>query len=122
MNERTQPPQPPQPPLHPVLVEEQVQFTLLELSRACRADADQLKALVYEGVLVTLATAGDDAGDDIGDDVTAWRFEGVVLKRARVALRLAHDLELTPAGVALVLDLRDQIEQLQAQLRRIGLA
>ena len=111
MNEQAQPPQ---PPPHSVLVEEQVQFTLLELSRACLADADQLKALVYEGVLVTLASPGDDAA--------AWRFEGVVLKRARVALRLAHDLELTPAGVALVLDLRDQIEQLQAQLRRIGLA
>lgn len=95
--------------LQAVLVEEQVQFTFIELCRACRADEDQLAALVDEGVLVPR-----------GDDQQAWRFEGAALQRARAALRLTHDLELNPAGAALVLELLDEIDALRARLRRLG--
>ncbi len=42
---------------HGVVVEEEVQFTLVELSRACGADVEQLVALVVEGVLTP---SGDD--------------------------------------------------------------
>jgi chaperone modulatory protein CbpM len=42
------------------------------------------------------------------------------LRRARTALRLARDLELSAASAALVLDLLDQIDTLQARLRRAG--
>ncbi len=94
---------------HGVLVDEQVEFTLIELSRACQVDSEQLIALVDEGVLVPL-----------GADALSWRFEGPVLKRARAALRLMHDLELNAAGAALVLDLLDQIDALQSRLWRFG--
>jgi chaperone modulatory protein CbpM len=94
---------------HGVLVEEEVQFTLVELSRACRADIGQLVALVEEGVLTPS-----------GDGPQRWRFGGVTLRRARAALRLTRDLELSPAGTALVLDLLDEIETLRSQLRRLG--
>ncbi len=43
------------------------------------------------------------------------------LRRAHAALRLAHDLELSPAATALVLDLLDEIEALRSRLRRAGL-
>ncbi|MBC7481299.1 MAG: MerR family transcriptional regulator [Rhizobacter sp.] len=92
-----------------VLVEEQVQFSLFELTEACRADSDQLVALVNEGALAP-----------IGDGPQRWRFAGVTLQRARTALRLTHDLELNAPGAALVLDLLDQIDALRAQLRREG--
>ncbi len=92
-----------------VLVEDQIEFTLVELSRACRADVEQVAALVDEGVLTP-----------VGDDPQRWRFGGITLKRARVALRLAHDLELSAAGAALALDLLDEIEALRSQLRRYG--
>lgn len=92
-----------------VLVEEEVQFTLLELSRACHADADQLAVLVDEGVLTPS-----------GDRPQHWLFAGSNLRRARIALRLGRDLELTASGVALVLDLLDQIETLSSRLRRQG--
>ena len=49
-----------------------------------------------------------------------WRFGGSSLRRARLALRLTRDLEINAAGVALVLDLLDQIEDLKAQLKRGG--
>ena len=92
-----------------VLVEEEIEFTLVELSRACRADSEQLLALVDEGALTPS-----------GDDPQHWRFGGAVLRRARTALSLTRDLELNPAGAALVLDLLDEIEALRSQLRRLG--
>ena len=95
--------------IHGVVVETDLQFTLLELSRACHADIDHLVILVEEGVLTP---SGDSPQD--------WRFGGATLRRARAALRLTRDLQLSAPGTALVLDLLDQIEALRARLRRIG--
>ncbi len=92
-----------------VVVEEEVQFTLVELSRASHTDIEQLLALVDVGALTPN-----------GEDPQRWRFEGTSLQRARAALRLSRDLELSAAGVALVLDLLDEIETLRSRLRRLG--
>jgi len=90
-----------------VIVEEEVRYTLEDLCRACRVDTTQLVALVDEGVL-------EPAGRGPAD----WQFAGPSLPRARVALRLVRDLELDTTGVALVMDLLDEIESLRSQLRR----
>ncbi len=95
--------------VHGVIVEEELRFTLVELSRACRVDAARVAALVDEGVLQPEGGSPDE-----------WRFSGQSLRRARAALRLGHDLELGTAGTALVLDLLDEIERLEARLRRAG--
>ena len=95
--------------IHGVLVEDEIEFTLVELCRACRVDSELLVALVDEGVLTPR-----------GADASSWRFGGGALQRARAALRLDRDLELGAAGTALVLDLLDEIESLRAQLRRLG--
>lgn len=92
-----------------ILVEDEVQFTLVELSRICHVDIAQIVELVDEGVL----TPSDD-------DTGQWVFGGTVLRRARKALRLTRDMSLTPASAALVLDLLDEIEGLRSRLRRIG--
>ena len=89
------------------VVEEVVEFTLAELSQACQATPAQLAALVAEGVLAPAGQTGDD-----------WRFAGTALRRARLALRLARDLELNPPAVALVLDMLDEITSLRARLAR----
>ena len=96
--------------VHGVIVEEELRFTLVELSHACRVDAARLVALVDEGVIEPLE----------GDVPEAWQFAGPSLRRARAALRLGHDLELGVEGTALVLDLLDEIEALRAALRRAG--
>lgn len=88
---------------HGVVVEEEVQFTLVELSRACGADVEQL---------VVLTPSSDDA--------PRWRFGGAALRHARVALRLTHNLELSTTSTALVLDLFDEIEAFRSRLRRLG--
>ena len=92
-----------------VVVEDDVQFTLVELSHAARAPEDQIRVWVVEGVL-----------EPRGERPDEWRFTGAALRRARLAARLAGDLEVNSAGVALALDLMEQIDALQARLKRLG--
>jgi chaperone modulatory protein CbpM len=93
-----------------LVVEEEVEFTLGDLCRACGAEPAQLLDLVGEGVL-------DPAGRGPQD----WRFSGPSLRAARTALRLGHDLGLGLVGTALVLDLLAENEALRSRLRRAGL-
>lgn len=44
-----------------------------------------------------------------------WLFDMVQLKRMRTAMRLQRDLELNLAGVALVLQMLEEMEELRAQ-------
>ena len=60
-----------------------------------------------------MLTPVDEAGGE-------WRFAGTALRRARAAMRLSRDLELSAAGTALVIDLLDQIEALRSRLRQLG--
>ena len=85
-----------------IVVEEEVTFTLAELSRACAGRRELLSALVDEGALSPRGRGPDD-----------WVFDGASLRTARVALRLIGDLDLSPAGVALVLDLLARIRNLR---------
>jgi chaperone modulatory protein CbpM len=92
--------------IHAVIVETELQFSLEELSRACGAEAALLEALVLEGALAPQGDAPDQ-----------WRFDGAVLLRARKAIRLERELHLGAPGVALVLDLIEEIESLKVQLQ-----
>lgn len=94
-----------------VVVEEDVHLTLLELCQACSAEQEHVLTWVFEGVL-----------EPVGDSPEEWRFSGESLRRARLAQRLSRDLELNPPGVALALDLLDEIAELRARLQRIGAA
>jgi len=100
----------PTSPTGTLIVEEQVEFTLFDLSRACRVQTTRVVALVEEGVL-----------DPTGHAPDAWRFSGLALRRALTALRLERDLDLNPAGTALVMDLLDEIESLRSRLHRTGM-
>lgn len=99
------------PSLEGVIVEEEIHLTLLELCQACGTPAEQISSWVLEGVL-----------EPSGENPQAWRFGGSSLRRARKALHLARDLEINPAGVALALDLMEEIAGLRAQLRRHGVS
>lgn len=87
------------------VVEEEVYFTKVELCQTCNAEEEQLLSWIQEGVL-----------EPVGETPTQWRFGGNSLRRAKLASRLTRDLELNPPGVALVLDLLDEIDKLKKQL------
>jgi len=89
------------------VVEEELTLTAVELCRACNANESHIELWVAEGVLQPSGESRDE-----------WRFGGRSLARMRVAMRLARDLEVNSSGVALALDLLDEIDRLEARLRR----
>lgn len=91
------------------ILEEQAQLTLADLCRACAVHAERIIELVDVGVL-----------EPQGLEPGRWRFGGASLHRARKALRLQRDLGIDLAGVALALELLDEIESLRARLRAMG--
>jgi len=92
-----------------MVVEEEIHLTLVELCQACSAEEEHVLTWVFEGVL-----------EPVGESPQNWRFGGDSLRRARLALRLSRDLEINPPGVALALDLLDEIAELRARLQRAG--
>jgi chaperone modulatory protein CbpM len=87
------------------VVENEVHMTIVELSHASRTPQELIMSWVSEGVLSPAGSSPED-----------WRFSGDSLKRAKTAAHLTHDLELNAPGVALALQLLDEIAQLRARL------
>lgn len=92
------------------VVEEEVHMTIVELCQAASTPADQIMSWVAEGVL---SPAGSSPQD--------WRFSGNSLRRARLAAALTKDLDLNTPGVALALDLLEEIAELRARMQRSNL-
>jgi len=90
-----------------LLLDEQCTLTLGELSRACRVHAEWLVELVEQGIL-----------EPSGSELREWRFSGTSIARVLRAHRLQRDLGVNLAGVALALDLLDEISRLR---RRVAL-
>jgi len=86
------------------IFEESATLTIEDLSRLCAVDERHIVAFVEEGVLEVIEMSAQ------------WHFRGSALRRARLALRLERDLELNLPGVALALELMDEMELLRRQL------
>lgn len=99
----------PDDPLPGAIFEESAVLTLRDLSRMCAVDERHIVEFVEEGVLNVMEITK-----------TEWHFSGSALRRARVALRLKHDLELNLAGVALALELMDELQHLRRELSGRG--
>src|ERR1700684_2129448 len=88
------------------IFEESAVLTLKDWSRMCAVDERHIVEFVEEGVL-----------NVVEFNATEWRFTGAALRRARLALRLERDLELNLAGVALALELMEELERLRRELK-----
>jgi chaperone modulatory protein CbpM len=88
------------------IFEESAVLTVKDLSRMCAVDERHIVEYVEEGVLSVVEWK-----------TTEWRFTGAALRRARLALRLERDLELNLAGVALALELMEEVERLRRDLQ-----
>jgi len=97
------------PQLSAIILEEQTELSLAEVCRACAVRAELIVELVEEGVI-----------EPFGREPHRWRFSGVHLHRATVALRLQRDLGVNLAGAALALELLDELDALRAQLSKLG--
>lgn len=89
-----------------VIIENTNALTLEEFCYATKADKEVvIKMINYQLIHPQGATPSE------------WRFDSVSLRRGRIASSFYHDLEVNMQGVALALDLLDQIEELKHQLR-----
>jgi chaperone modulatory protein CbpM len=91
--------------LQGTLFDESALLTLQDLSRMCAVDEHHIVEFVEEGVLNVISID------------SRWLFAGGALRRARLAVRLERDLELNLAGVALALDLMEELERLRRELQ-----
>ena len=91
-----------------IILEEQTELTLADISHSCSVHAEYIIELVDEGVLAP-----------IGREPVLWRFTGVHTHRVTLAMRLQRDLGINLAGVALVLQLLDEVKELRARLSSI---
>ena len=87
------------------IVEDEVHMSIIELCHTINIEQEDLVAWVQEGIL-----------NPIGNSPEDWRFSGDALSRAKKALRLSRDLEINTPGVAMVLDLLDEISELRKRL------
>ena len=88
------------------LIDEQTTLTLAELCRCFAVEAEFIEDLVEQGILEPAGRRGRH-----------WCFPASSLRRTRITLHLRRDLGVNLAGAALVLDLLERIEELDARLR-----
>ena len=84
------------------VLDESIELEFTEFCRICHANEEFVLALVAEGVI-----------EPRGEERACWRFTGRSVRRTQVALRLHHDLDVNLPGVALALDLLEEIERLR---------
>ena len=96
------------------ILEDITELTLGDLCRACGAQVDIIIELISEGVI-------DITSIDQNLSQEHWRFSGVHLHRAKVAMRLHRDLGVNFAGAALALQLIDELDQLKSKLSRFAM-
>ena len=87
------------------IVEHGETLTLAQLCRSCGVHAEWITLLVEHGVLEPVATGEQQ-----------WRFATAHLPRVHTARRLAQDLDLNASGIALALELMDEIRNLRSRL------
>jgi len=95
-------------PVHTGTVIEDDSLTLEQLCRACDVHADWVISLVEESII-----------EPQGDEMHRWRFSGTSVVRVRSALRLQRDLGVNLAGIALALDLMEELESLRTELKKM---
>jgi chaperone modulatory protein CbpM len=91
-----------------LILENETRLTLSQLCDACAVHAEYIIELVDEGFI-----------EPSGVEKSHWCFSGITIKRVRKAKHLQRDLGINLAGVALAIELMDEIEQLRARLERL---
>ncbi len=82
-------------------------LSLEDLCRFCHADEAWVIELVEYGVL-----------EPKGARVDSWQFRGPNIVRAKKARRLNRDLGINAAGVAMVIELLEERDQMRRRLSR----
>jgi chaperone modulatory protein CbpM len=100
------------PNIESEVVEHTALCTFEELCVACNASPDWVAGLVEHGAIEAIGPKQQEARQE-------WRFTTLSLIRVAKARRLERDLGLNLPGIALVLDLLDELDAMHARLRSL---
>ncbi len=95
-----------------IVMEDITELTVSDLCRACSTHTAMIVELVSQGVIEITSTAQSLPQEE-------WRFTGVHLHRAKVAMRLHRDLGVNFAGAALALQLMDELQDVRIKLNSL---
>ncbi len=87
------------------LLDEGQDYGLKEVCEVCGVHAEYVVEMVEAGIV-----------EPLGDRPATWRFSALSVMRSRKALRLQRDLEINFAGLAVALDLLDEVETLRHEV------
>lgn len=91
------------------LLDDQAHYSLQDLCSTCSVRTDWVVELVEQGIL-----------EPAGEDRSQWLFSGSSVSRVVVARRLQRDLEINLPGVALAIQLLEELDLVRARLRIQG--
>ena len=83
-------------------MDESLKLTLQQFCRYSDLDREEIMEMVTEGII-----------EPRGKQPAEWLFNGYMLKRVQIAVRLRRDLEINLPGIAVILDLLNELEQLR---------
>ncbi len=89
------------------VLDDSVTVSIDQVCRVCRVQAEWVIELVEHGVVEPVHRG------------SKWHFRGSELSRLRRAVSLQRDLGINPAGIALILELMDELEALRARSGRM---
>lgn len=90
------------------IIENDTTLTLQQLCEVCSVHAEYIIDLVNEGFI-----------EPNGVEKSHWCFDVVSIRRVQKAKRLQEDLGVNLAGVALALELIEEIETLRAKIKSV---
>jgi chaperone modulatory protein CbpM len=90
------------------ILDENVTYTLADFCRICGVSEDDVIKMVNVGIL-----------EPYGETYSRWEFTFLQLQRFKKALHLKRDLNLGPSGIALSLELLEEIKQLQNRVQQL---
>lgn len=96
-----------------IILEASASLSVDQLQQACAVELAFVVELVEEGVLELQAADANVAQTQPPEN---WCFSVECVQRLRTARRLQQDLEINTAGVAVILDLLDQVRALERKL------
>ncbi len=90
------------------MLDESIICDLDEFCELCNVNTELVLKMINEGVISPVETGRKQ-----------WRFSYIEIYRVQVAIRLQRDLRINLPGVALALDLLEELSELRRQKRRI---
>jgi len=88
------------------ILDESIEMNLHDLAQRCEVETHIVIEMVEEGVL-----------EPEGSRPEEWQFRGPDLIRLHRALRLQQDLEVNLPGIALAMELLEELDDLRARIR-----